>query len=224
MRKYFALLFVVAFSASAFAAPIIKNIAASRMQTVDDIKKISFPFKPIAVTAQPESGSSDTTTSTYTPSDKYSTGSGVMLTPASLFEPECLSSLSLWNVDYNRTTQAEMNDAVAPSASISIPPRKLSSALLASVVFGRLAKETHTYVLTLKMDKTTSPGYIRIQIGDTSFTGDQVVYNPSTKEHRVLFSFAPPLSQMNILVYYVNSNQTSDAQIKFHYAQLVRLD
>lgn len=224
MKKYFALLFVAAFAASALAAPAINPKILSRTQTVNDIKKISFPYKPIPVSAEPASGSSDTTTSTYTPSDKYSTGSGVILTPAQLYDPDTISTLALWIVDYNSTTQRDMNDAAAPFASITVPPMQSSLVRLSSIVFGKLAKETHTYVLTLKMDKLTNPGDIMIKIGATDFYGDRLVYNPSTKEYRMLFSFAPYNTQMNILVYYNNSYQTSDARFKFHYAQLTRLD
>jgi len=95
---------------------------------------------------------------------------------------------------------------------------------MASVAFGKMAKETRTYVLTLKMDKLTSGGYFRIQANDTEFSGNRILYNNSTKEHRILFSFAPATSQLNVVIYYVNSSQTNDAKINFYYAQLIRLD
>jgi hypothetical protein len=224
MKKYFALLFVTVFAASAIAAPALNPKLLSRTQTVNDIKKISFPYKPIPVTAQPASGSTDTTTSTYTPSNRYSTGSGAVLTPANLFDGDILSNLAFWYVEYNNTAHSEINDASAPFVTITIPPKQSPVTLFSTIVFGKLAKETRTYVLTLKMDNTTNSGYFRIRIGDTSFEPAQVLYNPSTKEYRVLFSFAPPQSQMNILVYYISTNQTSDARIKFYYAQLTRLD
>lgn len=218
-------IFSGAITACSFAAPAVRDINLTRVQTVNDVKKISFPYKPIPVAAEPTSGSTDSGSSSgYTPSDKYSTGSGLILTPAYLVDAASVSTLALFNANYNYTTQAQMNDASAPFATLTIPPVKASSTFFSTIVFGRMAKEAQTYVLTLKMEKLTPGGSFRIRIGDTEFSGDQVVYNSTTKEHRVLFSFAPPLSQMNVLVYYVNSNQTSDAQIKFHYAQLVRLD
>lgn len=223
MKKNLALLFLVAFSTIAIAAPALNPKTLVRSQTVNDIKKISFPYKPIPVSAEPASGSTDTTTSTYTPSDRYSTGSGVMLTPANLFDGDILSNLAFWYVEYNKYSQPEINDASAPFVTMTIPPKE-SPILFSTIVFGRLAKETHTYVLTLKMEKITNSGYFRIRIGDTTISGDQIVYNSSTNEYRVLFSFAPPITQMNILLHYVNSGQASDARIKFYYAQLTRLD
>lgn len=223
MKKHLTSLFIIAFSAAAIAAPALNPKTLSRIQSINDIKKISFPYKPIPVSAETASGSTDTTTSTYTPSDRYSTGSGVMLTPANLFDGDILSNLAFWYVEYNKYSQPEINDASAPFVTMTIPPKE-SPALFSTIVFGRLAKETHTYVLTLKMEKITDAGYFRIRIGDTTISADQIVYNSATKEYRVLFSFAPPITQMNILVYYINSNQTSDARIKFHYAQLTRLD
>jgi hypothetical protein len=224
MKKYFIFLFVLAFSTSVFAAPVSKNIAVSRLQTVNDIKKISFPYKPVPVSAQPSSGSTDTTTSTYTPSETYSTGSGLILTPAYLVDPGSVSTLSLFNTEYNYTSVSNMSSASDPFASLRIPPLKNASTLMGSVAFGKMAKETHTYVLTLKMDKLTSGGYFRISANDTEFSGNQILYNGSTKEHRILFSFAPATSQLSILIYYVNSSQTNDAKINFYYAQLIRLD
>jgi hypothetical protein len=225
MNKTFSALFILVLSASALAAPALNPKILSRTQTVNDIKKISFPYKPIPVTAQSASGSTDTTTSTYTPSDKYSTGSGVILTPAYLVDAETFSTLALFNTYYDYTTQAQMKDPADPFATISLPPMKSTSVLFSSIAFRLIAKETHTYVLTLKIDKTaTTPGHISIRIGSTDFHGNQVVYNSSTKEYRVLFSYTPLANQMNILVYYVNPVQTSNVQLNFHYAQLTQLD
>ena len=117
-----------------------------------------------------------------------------------------------------------MNSAAEPFATLRIPPLKVSASYIASIVFGRMPRETRTYVLTLKMDRKTQGGYFNIHVNGTEFMGDKILYNDSTKEYRILFSFAPVSSQMNILVYYYCQNQSVEAKISFYYAQLIRLD
>ena len=215
---------LVIFAASANCAPINTAISLKPYPTINNVKKINFPYKPIPVAAQPASGSTDTTPSGYTPCEKYGTGAGMVLTSANLVDSACVCTLSLFNVTYNYTALSQLTNASAPFATLVIPPLKNTSSIIATVAFGKMPRETRTYVLTLKMDKITTGGYFIVNINGTEFRPDQILYNSSTKEHRILFSFAPTTSQMSVMVSYVNSSQTTDAKVEFHYAQLIRLD
>jgi len=192
--------------------------------TAKEIKKIAFPYKPVRVVAQAESGSTESTSSGYTPSEKYAAEAGVLLNPANLVDEESVSTLALYFSEYNHTSVSQMSNAAEPFASLRFPPLKAYPAHIASIVFGRMPRETRTYVLTLKMDRKTQGGYFEINVNGTKFQGDKILYNDSTKEYRILFSFAPVSSQMNILVYYYCQNQSVEARISFYYAQLIRLD
>lgn len=208
-------------TASAQQKPVVP---LKPIPTAKEIKKIDFPYKPVKVVAQAESGTTESAPSGYTSCEKYATGAGVLLTPANLIDTESVSTLALYFAEYNYTAASQMSNAAEPFASLRIPPLKAYPAHIASVVFGRMPRETRTYVLTLKMDKITQGGYFEINVNGTQFQGDKILYNDLNKEYRILFSFAPVTSQMNILVYYYNQNQSVDAKISFYYAQLIRLD
>ncbi len=229
MNKNLSCIYVLIFSivliSSSFAAPAIKEISLTRVQTVDDARKILFPYKAIPVASETNSESSNTSSSSYTPSEKYKTGSGIILTPANLINAENNCTLTINNVVYNYSSLAQMNDSIESFAKLKIPPLKTSHTIISSIAFGKMPREKHAYVLTLKIDKGTQWRPITININGTVFTGDQLLYNADTKEYRILFSFAPVTSQMSVLVNYTNKNQTTeDVELKFYYAQLIQLD
>ena len=214
----------VALAGNGLCAPLKTTLSLKGVSSVDALKKINFPYSPVL--AQPDTSDAGSGSSSPVVSEKYKTGTGVIMSPASLNESDSRSMLTILNARLTPTMMQMMQQENDPYALLQIAPTKNSFAPLVFAMYERLPSELKTYMLTIKLESDSNFAHmLDLRVGATSFEGDKLNINPATKEIRVLFTYAAVNNRMNVSAVLRRTNYLpSDITLKFHYIQLVQID
>ncbi len=208
--------------------PLTAALYLPKASSLNDIKKIKFPYKPIVVsTAESNSASNSGAASTASPSDKYSSGTGVTLSSVNLLDKDTGSSLSIDHGQINSLHMEEMLNTTNPFASIQLVPPTGYITQIFNVSFCGLKPGLHSYILTIKIESNSTvpvKDHLSLLLGsNTQFVGDSLVVNDSTKETHILFNYSSVDNKLNIIGNWRNIHNYL-ARIKLYYIQLTQVD
>ena len=245
MRKTIAALAIMCFVTSACmaareAARPAANVVGARVRQVSELKHMQFSRQAVKVLGAgslpgqtPSSGTTGGGSGGANGTTAYSTGTGVILRPAQLFDSATGSYLELRSLLFDKDLlsqlQAKAQDITVRIVFIDEPTAKVHTNLFFAHIRS-LQPGMHTYVLTLGFQAANLNSHFQLMIGDQQIKPDTLVVNDATHDVCVLFTYnagaAPYDNYINVLADWQPQpgQPTVCRTVYFRYLQLAQIN